>query len=312
MRSLQSRSHPVRFDAWRRAACGSLDPRARMVLDLIPPEGWAPTFLTSASAGGPQELLEQVRATPQSRIRRDLAHAAERQAFPPWARRLADDSGLLRQLCDSLDHVHAVLLAPHWAHVTSEAAADRGIRTRQALTGGVERLLASLHPRRIRWNPPVLEFAMVSGFDGDLYLEGRGLLLVPSVFGAGSPAIDVDAEPQPVMRYPVGHDQPAGSLPFCASPALPAPPGTRSPLALLLGRTRAAVLHTIAEHPGCSTKELATFTSLASPSASEHATTLRGAGLISTIRHHNTALHSPTALGLALLNTPTAGPSPVG
>ncbi|TQL18160.1 winged helix-turn-helix domain-containing protein [Streptomyces sp. SLBN-134] len=303
VRSLQDRSHPLRFGAWRRTAYTSLDPKARMVLDLIPPGGWAPTFLTTADIGGPHELLEQVRAIPRSQIRKDLAHVAQWQPLPPWAHHLAHDSNLLRQLCDSLDHVHAVLLSPHWAHITSEAAADQGKRMRQVLVGGMEHLLASLHPRRIRWNPPVLEIAMQSGFDGDLHLEGRGLLLTPSVFGAEAPAIDIDAKPQPVVRYPIGQEA-SSSLPLFSRPTHPAPPGSRSPVISLLGQTRASVLHTIADHPGSSTKELAVLIGISPPSASEHATTLRTAGLIRTVRDRNTALHSLTPLGLALLNTP--------
>lgn len=306
VRNLQSRSHPIRFGAWRRAVRAGLDPKARMVFDLIPPGGWAPTFLTSAGIGSPQELLEQVRATSRSQIRKDLGHVAEWQPLPPWAHHLADDSRLLRQLCESLDHVYTVLLSPHWAHITTEAAADRGKRMRQLLVGGMESLLASLHPQRIRWNPPVLEIATVSGFDGDLHLDGRGLMLVPSVFGAEAPAIDIDAEPQPVVRYAISHGQSSEPLPLFALRS--APPGARSPLASLLGQTRAAVLHTIAEHPGCSTSELAALVGIAPPSASEHATTLRAARLIRTVRHRNTALHSPTALGITLLNTSSSTP----
>ncbi|MEK8144171.1 winged helix-turn-helix domain-containing protein [Streptomyces sp. M10(2022)] len=87
-------------------------------------------------------------------------------------------------------------------------------------------------------------------------------------------------------------------------PTEPAPPRARSPLASLLGPMRAAVLHAIAERPGCSTKELAALTGIAPSSASEHATTLRTAGLIRTVRHRNTALHSPTTVGVGLLNAP--------
>ncbi|MFF8597191.1 winged helix-turn-helix domain-containing protein [Streptomyces sp. NPDC015220] len=308
-RILQDRGHPVRFGAWRQAARAALAPEARMVLDLIPPGGWAPTFLTSTCVRSPEESLEQVRTTTRSQIREDLAHVAEWQPLPAWAHHLADDPDLLRQLYESLDHVCAVLLAPNWSHITGAAAADRAVRMRQALTGGMEALLSSLNPRRIRWSPPVLEVAMLSGFDGDLRLGGRGLLLVPSVFGAGAPAIDIDAEPQPVLRYPVGRDHPSDPTPWFPLPAHPAvPPGGRSPLAALLGRTRAAVLHTIAEHPGCSTRELALFTGLAPASASEHATTLRAAGLIHTVRQRNAVLHSPTALGISLLNSPPGLP----
>ncbi|MFD9903113.1 winged helix-turn-helix domain-containing protein [Streptomyces sp. NPDC059063] len=302
VRILQQDHHPVRFGAWRRRALAGLRPEARMVLDLIRPRRPAPTFLTRAEAGRPQELLERVRATPRTQIHEDLAHVATAQPLPAWARGLADDRDLLRQLYDGLEHLYAVLLSPHWPQLTSSATADRGIRARQALTGGMEELLASANPRRIRWNPPVLEVAMASGLDGDLFLEGRGLLLVPTFFGLAWPALDIDAAPQPVLTCPAQHGQPPGTQSlFAPQDRTRANP---SALAALLGHTRAAVLDAIAEHPGCSTKELALFVGVAPPSASEHATTLRTAGLIHTVRHRNTALHTLTALGTGLLNAP--------
>ncbi|WP_225882399.1 winged helix-turn-helix domain-containing protein [Streptomyces aureocirculatus] len=272
-----------------------------MILDLIPPRGWSPTFLTPADAGTPQEVLERVRATPRSEIREHLAHVAEWHPLPSWANQLPDDSALLRQLFDSLDHVCTVLLIPHWNEITGDTTADQTIRMRHAIKGGMEHLLANLHPQRVRWNAPVLEMATLSGFDGDLHLEGRGLLLAPSVFARESPSIDIDARPQPVLRYPIS-DQATG--PFrCALPdSLPVPP--RTALASLLGPTRAAVLQAIAEHPGCTTKQLATLVRITSPSASEHATILRSAGLIHTTRYRNAACHSLTAVGTAFLNAP--------
>jgi hypothetical protein len=58
----------------------------------------------------------------------------------------------------------------------------------------------------------------------------------------------------------------------------------------------------LAEHPGCSTKELAEVAGPAPSSACEHATVLREAGLITTVRHRNTALYSAIRSGLNLLN----------
>ncbi|MFW6695684.1 winged helix-turn-helix domain-containing protein [Streptomyces sp. MAR4 CNX-425] len=311
VRTLQTRGHPLHFGAWRHAALACLRPEARMVLDLVPARGWAPTFLTAARPGDPADLLERIRATPRSQIRRDLAHVAEWQPLPPWARGLADDPALLRRLCDSVAHVYDVLLSPHWAHITDEAVADRGLRMRQVLTGGVAHLLGQLHPPSIRWRSPVLEVALPSGYDGDLRLEGSGLLLTPSVFGAGAPAVDIDADPQPVLRYPVGGGPSGGGTPPDGPAAGPAPAASRarSAVASLLGPTRAAVLQTIAEHPGCSTRELAALARILPSSASEHATTLRTAGLVRTVRYRNTALHSPTALGLAVLTSPPGGPA---
>ncbi|MFD9908374.1 winged helix-turn-helix domain-containing protein [Streptomyces sp. NPDC059063] len=310
VRMLRPGRLPMHFHAWRRQALNDLtgpDSAARMVLDLIPPHGWAPDFLVPTGAGSTQELLEQVRRTSRPQIRRDLELVAQWQPIPPWARHLPDDPDLLRQVHDSLRHLCAVLLTPCWQQITHTTTADQDLRMRQALTGGIEEVLASLNPRRVRWNPPLLEVAMVSGHDEDLHLEGRGLLLVPTVFGVAGPAIDPEAEPQPVMSFPVGSDHHAQNTPpLFIAPSPPSPSGpsaTNTALAALLGRTRATILATIAEHPGRSTKELAALTGVTPPSASEHATTLRAAGLISTVRHHNAVLHSLTALGIALLNT---------
>src|SRR4051794_28763988 len=50
-RALQDRSHPVRFDAWRRGACAQLSAQARTALSLIPPVGWSPSFIFKARTG---------------------------------------------------------------------------------------------------------------------------------------------------------------------------------------------------------------------------------------------------------------------
>lgn len=71
-------------------------------------------------------------------------------------------------------------------------------------------------------------------------------------------------------------------------------------LAALLGRTRAKALRAVAA--GCTTTELARALGVAPPTASEHATVLRTARLISTRRHRNAVLHTLTPLGAALLD----------
>jgi DNA-binding transcriptional ArsR family regulator len=300
VRALQDRSQAVRLDAWRRRVRARLPGQARMVLSLIPSVGFSPSFTFSPRAGRSEELLEQVLATPRSRIDMELAFIAERQFVPSWARHLADDITLRKQLADGLADLYSVLLGPYEAQLAELFAADRAVRMRQLL-GGVESLLAQANPQWLRWNPPVLEIRTVNGVDEDLHPEGRGVLLVPSVFGTRS-IVDGYAQPQPIVTYPAGHDQPLRRLTtFAAGHDLPR---SGSAVSALLGHTRAAVLTSIAEHPGCSTKELAALARIAPASASEHATILRQAGLIRTTRHRNTAIHSPTDLGIALLNRP--------
>ncbi|MFG2908646.1 ArsR/SmtB family transcription factor [Kitasatospora sp. NPDC048286] len=309
-RQLQERTHPVRLGAWRHRTLSALRPASRMAFALMPPRGRITDFLSGTNAATPAELIEQIRSTPRSRLRTSLEGTARHQPLPSWAHRLPEDPLLLRQLCDSLEHVADHALLPHWQEVQAMAAADAAVRSRQLLGGGVEAVLARINPRRVRWRAPVLEIAMASGLDADVNLGGQGLLLQPSVFGVEAPVVDFDAVPQPVLSYPVARLQEGAATPLFA--ALPSGDGPAVPavdaVGSVLGHTRAAVLGTIARHPGCSTQQLAALVGIAKASASEHATTLRNAGLIVTHRDRRTTAHVATPTGIALLNAPSARP----
>ena len=82
-----------------------------------------------------------------------------------------------------------------------------------------------------------------------------------------------------------------------------APTRDTKALAGLLGRTRSAALEAIAE--GCGTGELALRIGVSAPAASQHATALRRAGLITTHRSAGMVRHTLTPLGLSLLNGAT-------
>lgn len=297
-RALQRTDQPARLSGWRRHALAHLSIEARLALDFMPPVGWSPTFIGAPQAGAPEELIEQVRATSPSQIQTALSSMISPIEAPSMMRHLTDPA-FLGRVCDGLSTLYDVLLAPYWPGIVDAFSADRSVRMRQVLHGGVEQLLSQANPREMRWNSPTLE--IVTRGDSriyDLHLDGRGLLLVPSMM-LTRPVIYYDAEPQPAVTYPVSQDQPLRRLTVFAPTATT---HVVAPVAALLGHTRAAVLTIIAEHPGCTTKEVATFAGLAPSSASEHATVLREAGLITTTRHRNTALHSLTQLGLTLLN----------
>lgn len=300
IRALQDRTHRARLDAWRRRSVATALPqRAHLALSLIPPVGVSPTYLTPAVMGRAEEGLDQVRAAPQSQIRAQTARLSRARPVPSWARHLADDPALYRQLSDGLGDLYSVLLAPYWDQATDLFAADRSLRMRQLMDGGVESLLSQANPHRMRWAPPVLEIRMPNGIEDDLYLEGRGVCLVPSIFATRT-TVDDEAQPQPTVCFPASAEQPLRTLTVFGAERTD--PASAPALSALLGQTRSAVLHILAEHPGCSTKELATLAGVAPASASEHATVLRDAGLIQTVRHRNRALHTATSLGVALLN----------
>jgi DNA-binding transcriptional ArsR family regulator len=162
------------------------------------------------------------------------------------------------------------------------------------LEGGVERLLATLSPR-MRWRPPTLEVGMRD--EVDIFLEGRGLVLVPSLFVGDRPVLLNDlanAAAAPRLIFPAARD------PMACAALWRRPGDTGNPLAALVGRTRAAALARIAEN-GCTTSELGADLGISIAAASQHATVLRRNGLITTRREGGAVLHCLTTLGAELL-----------
>lgn len=298
IRALQDQSQPAQLRNWRRQVHGKLSTDARLVMSMMPSAGNSPSFGAPALMGVPENVMEKVGVTPRTRLREDLAPLAGRQPLPWWARHMADDPSHLKRLHAGLASLYELLVAPHWKRLTRQFAAERAVRMRQVISGGVERMLTQADPRWLRWNPPVLEIRTLDGAEHDLYLRGRGILLVPSWF-LTRVMVGICTDP-PILCYPASQDGAVQAL------TTSAPGNVRSRTETLLGQTRATVLATVAEHPACSTKELAALTDIAPASASEHATVLREAGLICTVRHRNSVLHSPTELGIALLNGPAA------
>ncbi|URN17287.1 MULTISPECIES: ArsR/SmtB family transcription factor [Streptomyces] len=139
------------------------------------------------------------------------------------------------------------------------------------------------------------------GPDREVFLDGQGLELVPSVFLSGAPQLhtrqDRAARPVNVMVFPVcSHGLATTAL------VKDAQRPTR-PLPQLLGRTRAAVLERLAQPQ--STSELSAALRISVTTASEHASVLRSSGLVSTTRDGSRVRHEVTPLGALMLNSPT-------
>ncbi|MGW6459474.1 ArsR/SmtB family transcription factor, partial [Streptomyces sp. NPDC055078] len=179
---------------------------------------------------------------------------------------------------------------PYWPQIKAAVDAERAIRARAFLAGGTDELLGSLHPT-VRWEAPVLR--IVYPVDADLFLQGRGLRLVPSYFCREGPITLRDTALSPVLVYPVQRG--LGSLERSTSTA------GADTLARLLGRTRAATLSMIAEAENTTGNEIARRLDISPASASEHAAVLRDAGLIRSLRVRNTIRHAVTPLGVELL-----------
>ncbi|MDI3404184.1 transcriptional regulator [Streptomyces cavernicola] len=290
---LQSRRPAAVYGPWLRhvrARLTASDHRrvVRLLTTLVPPRGGFPDFLTPANPGRFDASLDLVRSTPAGRLRQDLAQAFDHRAAPMWVRRLADgDQPVQQELGHALAVYHDEFLAPHWPRVDQCVHGERARRSRDVLDGGVGQLLQSLELCG-RWTAPTLTCSYPR--DRDLHLKGRGITLIPSYFCTRFPVTFIDPELPPILVYPATHQSRPANTP-------------RAALSALLGRTRATVLCSL-DTP-CSTSELALRSGVSIPSASQHASTLRNAGLISSSRQRSAMLHTLTRLGRELAHGPT-------
>ncbi|GAB1510053.1 winged helix-turn-helix domain-containing protein [Actinophytocola sp. KF-1] len=244
----------------------------------------------------------------RAQVRGRLRHrvdAVERLA--PSGRPLSDLLWLLDQASAEAPRTQAIArlsefcraaVLPYWRQAYSRMELEREARGRIVITKGVERMLSTLHPK-VRWRSPVLEIPDERHLD--VHLDARGLLLSPSLFLGDHPCVLVDANQRtapPTLVYAIPRATTAIAM-LCGM----AQPNDHA-LAALVGQTRAAALRALAET--CTTSELARRVNISSAGASQHATVLREAGLITTRRNRNTVLHTLTALGVALLQSERA------
>ncbi|MGP3955946.1 ArsR/SmtB family transcription factor [Nonomuraea sp. 3N208] len=281
------------FAAWRSrtrqelATTGGTATVRRVLAPLFPStSSYFPDFLTPPDGGlGLEAGVDAVLSTPRRLLRRELDKLAGRTGTPSWAWGLVDGRrDAFHDLRDGLHSYFDTVIAPYWSDIQGMVDADRAVRGRAFLDGGVDCMLAGFRPI-MRWEPPVL--SMDHAVDRDVHLGGRGLVLIPSHFCWGAPVPLADPSLPQVVVYPIQRDHP---------PAAPKPGST---VARLLGPTRAAILRAAVE--GATTGELARRQGIYASGVSQHTQVLREAGLIVSRRTGAQVIHTITPLGAALL-----------
>ncbi len=263
------------------------------LLALSPRHGWTPDFLSpvpdTANADMASELA-RVRATPPDQVAHEVRRSlTERYGapVPAGAWQLLEDPAATRdRVADLLARCWQLLVEPHWPRLRDRIEADVAFRTRTLADYGLERMLGDLHPR-VRWTGRSL---VISGMGtARRHLGGAGLLLMPSALGWPSLAPVIDPPSRPALAYP------ARGIAELWQPARTA---QSDALARLLGRTRAALLESLAEP--ASTHTLARRHELAASTVSEHLAALRDARLVTSRRDRHAVMYQQTPLGTAL------------
>ncbi|MEV5981797.1 winged helix-turn-helix domain-containing protein [Streptomyces sp. NPDC052114] len=309
VKRLRERDGTPTFRRWRtsvgRELGGRLREQAGPLLALMPARG--PQIDVASLAGDAtciDEVVDNLLAAPRELVRLEVEYLDVRPAHRAWAGSLADGDREARlELAGALRACHRAAIAPYWQQMRSHLASARAGYVRTMAEGGVERLLETLCDPLVRWRPPVLEVRHPR--DADIHLRGRGLVIVPTVFSSQRAEVLqnlVDPEQPPVLALPTVDEGTDVSAHWLGEE-----PAERS-LGDLMGRTRAAVLAAAVD--GCSTTELAGRLGISPATASQHATVLRRAALITTRRDGKAVLHTTTHLGAALLASTTRGFGP--
>ncbi len=161
--------------AWLSGACGTRPtPRGPRPGSEVYPSDWRPRSASwrldipgsdaPTSCGPPRRPKTPKRPSrpyPPSlpQVQQQMAYLTERHQTPlAWTRHLSADSRALSQYHGMMHSVHERVIKPHWPQIDMPASAKRA-RMQVLAEDGIDSLLASLDPRRIRWSPPVLELA---------------------------------------------------------------------------------------------------------------------------------------------------------
>jgi DNA-binding transcriptional ArsR family regulator len=280
------------YRQWRDEVKDKVTPQMSPLAALFPP-GTKGVDLSMLTGTAPtlEQGIQALLAVPRDQMLVEMEFTDQAHKLPAeaWA---AAETGGRHELAAATVAAHHVLIEPYWPRIHACLHAEYTAQLRMLEVGGPSRLLASLQGQWVRWRPPTLE--VLVPVDLDIPLDGRGIALVPSVF---------------VGQLPSLHTVPGdyGAMPWLVLP----PTGGRmeprqlwrkprgAALAALVGRNRAAVLRTIAD--GCTTTELAGRVGISLAAASQHASILRDAGLITTHRQGSAVLHVLTPLGVELL-----------
>lgn len=219
-------------------------------------------------------------------VRADVLRAHP-DRVPASATPFVDDTeaavaGLVEQLRSLWD----AAIAPWWARMSAFLESEIGARARRLVAGGSKEAFNDLDPS-VSWDGRTLTISPVKLAPRDVDLDGRGLLLVPSVFAFGVwPRVDAPWEP--ALTY-----QPPGIGDLWSRDT-----DTTGALEELIGRRRAALLRAL-DRPS-STLGLARRTGWSPGGVNSHLRILRNAELVVRRRDGREVIYSRTSTGDAL------------
>ncbi|MEU7799237.1 winged helix-turn-helix domain-containing protein [Micromonospora arborensis] len=262
-----------------------------LLADLVRmPTPVIPTFVCPPPATSQPTLdveLATLVATPSEAVRASL-DALPGPRSSSLAALYADPSAELARLATVIRAYVGVVIDPYWPRMRTLLEREVLLGAQRMATDGVHGLLNQLDPF-VRLDADTLSVEHIV-LAGTVRLDGRGLLLVPSVFSGRRVWSNFGSPGQAVLRFPAR---------AVATLWERDPTPHRRGLARVLGRSRAALLHELAVPT--STLELAERCGLTPGTVSQHLGALREAGLVGTHRVGRFVLYARTTAAEALI-----------
>lgn len=278
-----------------RAALATNGADVQALLSLLGGTGYAPDFLAPTGHEPDPSVdsqLAAVRATDPAQVERELRQAAAEPLMSAGGRRVAallaeDPERALVQLSDQLTTYWNLTMAPVWPRVRAVCVTDSARSARSMGERGVRAALADLHPA-FSWDGDTLVVKTRHAHTAEL--DGRGLVLVPSVFTWPRMSVVADPPWQPTIFYP-----PAGVGALWERRRR-----TPEPVRRLLGSRRADILAglTIPE----TTTSLAARLTIAPATVSHHLAVLSETALVTATRVGREVFYIRSSLGEDILN----------
>ena len=293
------------YRGWTRSARQRVrDLDAELLQAVVPHRGVLPDF-PQGSAGFATTIEQQLKLLAgweADLLRAELEAAWRFDELPSAAQRLlaAGPAGL-RRLADVFWAYWEAVLAPHWRRMWAVLESEVAYRARQLARGGLTELLTDLHPW-LQLDHDCLSLNQHSDHDREYDLTGTGLLLMPCIFATPN----VMFGPVPNITAPCLIYRPRGVATVWETIG----PGSAGddPLGALIGRSRAAILRSTSLPK--STTELAREFGRAGGTVSEHLSTLRRCGMITSWRSGRSVLYQRTPLATSLMITADGGDGP--
>ncbi|MFB0834485.1 hypothetical protein ACX8Z9_06595 [Arthrobacter halodurans] len=290
--------HRPWIESTRRRFAESTDPRKsahlRVLATVVRPRGFIADSLTPT----PQHqdtfarTLAAVAAVPPELWLRDLRFLDAQRPEGPVRETLdallADIDGGIGRITEALAWYWETAVEPWWPRLRSLLLADIDSRLAQMARSGIEEVFKSLHPSVVP-TPDGLD--IVRGCEQvDLPAPGGGLILVPNAFVWPNTLV-LNVRPfVPTITYaPRG----VGRLWESSREA------ESSPVAQLLGRTRAQILAQL-DVP-MTTKQLACALDLAAGTVNGHLKIMAAGGLASSMRAGREVFYQRAEVGEALI-----------